>query len=294
MTFEIKNKFLEKFFNKYGDNENSDCIHEGLGFRYGPSLSTSHTFCYSAFDREGSHKDGLPFWFHPCNGGNKWNESITSREAYAFNAITHPDSPWQPWLDAMPEQFEGYDTPESRAALIARVGLIFGETAWDKLNKPAVGCFAVFHRVAYEHNGVRNSLEAFLQDERTKVLPLRWNVFAAHHIRSSGKKGNKPEEAWSNWHNSFNPLSLPTSAICYVKARYNPALRPSFNSEAGRVTFMGGNSDRLFIDPAIKGPPSFPAEDLDRYGNDFKEKAEFENAITINLWHWENKVAMYV
>jgi len=293
MTFEVKNKFLEKFFNKYGNNENNDCLHEGLGFRHGPDLTSSHTYCYSSFDNVGTVEHNLPFWFHPCGGGKKWNVSITDREVYAFNAITHPDSPWQPWLDAMPEQFEGYNTPEAKAALIARVGLIFGKTAWDTLNKPAVGCFAVFHRVAYEHDGVRNSLRLFLQDERTKALPLRWNVFAAHHIRSENKNGDSPTEAWSNWHNSFNPLSLPTSAHCYIKARYNPLLYRSF-AKGGTATFMSGNSDRLFIDPAIKGPPTLAAEDADRYDNDFNEKEAFEHAITTNRWYWENKVAPYV
>jgi hypothetical protein len=293
MTFEVKNKFLEKFFNEYGKNAKMDCIHEGLGFRYGPDLTATHTFCYSSFDGVGTGEHNLPFWFHPCSGASRWNKSITDREVYAFNAITHPDSPWQPWLDAMPEQFEGYDTPEAKAALIARVGLIFAETAWDTLSKPAVGCFAVFHRVAYEHMGVRNSLHAFLHDERTKALPLRWNVFAAHHIRSDDKAGRGPEQSWGNWHNSFNPAALPTSAPCYIKARYNPLVHASF-AKGGTATFMGGNSDRLFIDRDIKGPKNFAAEDHDMFDNDFNTKAAFENAVTINLWHWENKVAPYV
>jgi len=293
MTFEIKNQFLEKFFKKYGNNDKQDCIHDGLGFRYGADLHTSHTYCYSSFDGVGTSHENLPFWFHPCAGSSKWNESITDREFYAFNAITHPDSPWQPWLAAMPEQFEGYDTPEAKAALIARVGLIFGKTAWETLNKPAVGCFAVFHRVAYEHNGVRNSLHAFLKDERTKALPLRWNVFAASHIRSENKKGNSPTESWSNWHNNFNSLSLPTSANCYVKTKYDPCQFASF-ANGGTATFMQGMSDRLFIDKAIKGPPTFAAVDFDRYDNDFKEKETFEHAVTINLWYWENKVEPYV
>lgn len=292
MTFEIRNKFVENLFNRYGNGKN-DCLHEGLGFRHGPDLISSHTYCYSSFDAVGANEDNLPFWFHPCQGGSKWNESITDREFYAFHAITHPDSPWQPWLAAMPEQFEGYDTPEDKAALIARVGLAFGKTAWKTLNKPAVGCFAVFHRVAYEHQGVRNSLHAFMDDERTKALPLRWNVFAAHHIRSTSKKGEDPTETWSNWHNSFNSLSLPTSAVCYVKTKYNPCEGRSF-ATGGLATFMSGNSDRLFIDKTIKGPTEFPALDSDRYNNDFEEKETFQNAVSINLWYWENKVAPYV
>ena len=187
MTLEVRNKFIEKLL-KTSRKDIDDAIQPGLGFRYGPDLISTHQACYSSFDGVGRFFENIPFWFYPCNSGLNSNVSITDRAEYAFHAITHPESPWQPFLDAMPEQFEGYNTPEDKAELIARVGLVFGPTAWETLNKVEVGCFAVFHRVAYEHGGVRESLKRFLADERTAKLPLRWNVFAASHLRSYRKE----------------------------------------------------------------------------------------------------------
>lgn len=294
MTLEVKNKFIENLLKKSGKGID-DCHHEGLGFRYGSGLDTTHHACYSSFDGVGRHAGNIPFWFHPCAAGEQWNVSITDRAEYAFHAITHPESPWQPFLAAMPEQFEGYTTPEEQAELIARVGLVFGPTAWETLNKVEIGCFAVFHRVAYEHKGVRQSLKTFLKDEQTAALPLRWNVFAAHHLRSEGK--NKAyTECWGNWHNNFNPYSIPNSAICYIKTSYTPTPAKSFkNSATGTLTsFMSGNSDNLFVDPKVKGPIKWPAQDSDKYNDSFEEKPAFKDVVSTNLWYWKNKVAKYV
>lgn len=292
MTLEVRNNFIENLLKK-SRKDIKDAIQPGLGFRYGPNLISTHQACYSSFDGIGRSFEKIPFWFYPCNAGYDSNLSITDRAEYAFHAITHPESPWQPFLDAMPEQFEGYTTPEDKAELIARVGLVFGPTAWETLNKVEVGCFAVFHRVAYEHGGVRESLKRFLADERTAKLPLRWNVFAASHLRSHGREYT---EAWGNWHNNFNPAGIPNSAVCYIKTDYKPVAAKSFkNSASGAMdSFMGGASDNLFIVPSVKGPKVWQAEDADKYGNDFEEKAAFKDVVSTNLWYWENKVAPYV
>lgn len=291
---EIKNDFMEKLIKK-SRWDFDKCGSDGYGFRFGPALSFTHHACYSAFDQAGGNEANLPFWFYPSAITEERNQSITDREFYALNAITHPDSPWKPWLDAMPEQFEGYDTPEDKAALIARVGLIFGPTAWKTLNKAEVGCFAVFHRVAYEHDGVRNSLKLFLSDERTKDLPLRWNVFAASHIRSYGELGGA-EEAWGNWHNNFNAQGLPRSAPCYIKTTYTPNPQKSFVHGGNGIarSFMGGNSDAMFLVPDAKGPTDWGASEAQKYDNNFQEKEAFKTAVGINLWYWKNKVAPYV
>lgn len=290
MTLEVRNKFIEGLLKKAGGEKDNDYIHSGLGFRFGPALQSTHLACYSSFDSE-CKKANLPFWFHPTNADSPVDQSITDREEYAFWAITHPESPWQPWLDAMPEQFEGYDTPEDRAALIARVGLVYGPKAWETLTKIEMGCFAVFHRVAYEHNGVRASLKKFLGDKRTASLPLRWNVFAAHHIRSNR---HGIEEAWGNWHTNFNAAGIPNLAVCYVKTEYKPIPQKSCAFGGAATTFMGGNSDRLFHVPTIRGPDEFVAKEADRFGPDFEERAAFKDAVTTNLWYWNKKVKPYV
>lgn len=289
---EIRNEFLDKLIKK-SRWDFDKCGTDGYGFRFGPDLGFTHHACYSSFDQVGRVMDSLPFWFYPCAVNDKRNKSIEDREFYALNAIAHPDSPWKPWLDAMPEQFEGYDTPEDKAALIARVGLIFGPTAWKTLNKTEVGCFAVFHRVAYENEGVRNSLKLFLSDERTKDLPLRWNVFAASHIRTVG---GDPAEAWGNWHNNFNPSGLPRSAPCYIKTEYTPNPQKAFvhGGNGTERSFMSGNSDSLFLAPNVKGPAKWDATDAQKFDNNFQEKEPFQTSVGINLWYWENKVAPYV
>jgi len=289
---DVRNKFVEKLLNKFKKDSNDAPVGcAGLGFRTGFDLDSHGTGCYAGFDYA-CDKGMLPFWFLPGYIGHGHNKDLAEREFYTYHAVTHPDSPWQPWLDAMPEQLEGYDTPEDRAKLIAYMGIVYGETAFKTLSLPEMGCFAVFNRRAYEFNGARQSLRMFLEAPETKDLPLRWNVFAANHILSIG--GKLHTESWGGGHNNFSASVYPNTAVCYLKAGYTPDPKKSLASGKSPKTFMGGSSDKLFLGVTKKGPDSWQPREQDRYGNDFAEKNTFKNPVLLNKWYWDNKVKPYV
>jgi hypothetical protein len=195
--------------------------------------------CYATLDYIRPSRDTF-LWFHPC----RTKDNVDKHKVfYNLHAFFHPTSPWLPIVEAMDEEmFQGYNTIEEKAQLVADIGWVFGPKLLSQFSKVTLGSFSVFTRRSFEFPDVRNAFVTFMNDERTKDLPVAWNVFCSHHVWD---EHGTIKAQWENWHDNFNVRKYPKTIPAYLSTRVQRDTVGSWeNNPAG--SFMSGNSDRLF------------------------------------------------
>lgn len=255
--------------------------------------------CYYALDQVYPTSDHAYVWTPPCLTKNVYNQDNNLIDFYNEIVYFDPTSPWAPIILAMEEEmFEGYRTLNEKVELVNKIGFVVGPKLFKQFSKVALCSFFVFWRRAFEFNGVRQSLENFLESPYTKNYPLLWNVFAAHHIFS--KPGGKLTEVrWENWHNNFDTRKYPSTPISFITKFVCPVddWKHSWANNS-KTSFMSGNSDRLFpnllTDKEKEGlPKKFddpPTEDHSGY----ESKKLITSAIEYNQKVYEDNVRSFI
>jgi hypothetical protein len=248
--------------------------------------------CYYSLDHVKPNDDTW-VWTPPCKTKDPHNNDIGLVSWYNRHAYFDPKSPWSPIIDAMAkEMFEGYPTTDERLELVNEIGFVVGPKVMKQFTKVTLCSFLTFWRRAFEFNGVRYAFKAFLEDPKTKYLPLQWNVFAAHHILAN-KSGQMSEERWENWHNNFNPKKYPKTAVAFLTKQVSHAPEGFSWFDKFEGTFMSGKSDALFGTVAVKGPTKFETPALwDHSG--YNPKRLIENVSDYNLEVFNKNVQPYI
>lgn len=270
--------------------------------------------CYGELDgKTNVFKDAF-VWFPPNkstldyrHNNPKTKGVLEARQRYSEVAFFRDDSPWRNVIAEFgKEMFEGYDTVEDKAKLVAQWGWFVGPNAFNTLSKVHLGAFAVFTRRQNTYMGVRRSLEYFLDNKLTRDLPVQWNIFAAHHIFTQPDGLNLREQSWNNGHNPFYPNMYPLTAAGFVTQTVDIG-KPSGSWVAtkGVGSWQRHNSDRVFPELLMKQPKyqkiKYKAvKDRDEFSQFLADDdvlnnlSYYKDTAKLNLWYWENRVAPYI
>lgn len=233
---------------------------------------------------------------------------LDARRHYSLYNFFHTDSPWSEVVGScFPEMFEGYDTPEERADLVAKIGWVVGPTAFATLTKTQLGAFMVYSRRQNEFVCVRETFKHVLEHERTRDLPLAWNMFFAHHHMMSPKTGKLNTSVTSYSHNCFYPDVYPLTALAFVTQKVIPVGEKettTWRATGGRGTWQQHNCDRMWQeilhqDPKYAKVRYEPTPDYKPMNNSWfrmnPNSPKFNNDIIHqNVSLFEEKVARFV
>lgn len=185
---------------------------------------------------------------------------IEARKLYSLYNFFHPDSPWSEVISTcFPEMFEGYDTPEDRAELVAKFGWFVGPTAFKNLTKTQLGAFMVYTRRQNEFLYVRETFAHLLEHKDTKDMPLAWLMFFAHHhmMNPSSKVLYQSHTSYS--HNCFYPDMFPLTALAFTTQKVIPVgegHKSTWRAVGGRGSWQSHNCDMMWTE-MLKADPRY-------------------------------------
>lgn len=204
---------------------------------------------------------------------------------YAKQVYFHPESPWKDVIGFLHEMFEGYETDDEKAELIARYGFIVTLKARQSMPMSHWGAFLIFWRKAHEMPLIRETFKYMMETNPHSDRPYRWNlIMSTFTTRSSdGRVAHNPD--WSGGHHMLQPSTHHLGILGFMKNEL---------MDLEGHNYWEGYLNGLWSKD-IKGPGAWSmpqAKYLDPSGWDILPKWRvFDTLID---WYWNERVAKYV
>lgn len=295
MTKQFKNDFLEKslglvYKTQGWTGEQSMCSTYGYFAASSGGKASGHGGCYAGWQYSAREEEWTVFPACTKTGMSPRGQldKLPQRIEYVHNVFFNPESLWFPIVEQFKDMFDGYETDDQKAELVARYGFVVGPQAGANLTMEKIGALMVFHRVQYEFTGTRETF--FTLNKDLPDYPLNWRIAAASHIRSGEAGAACIPCGEYGGHHVFNHHMYPSTFVCVIKNKIKADIGKGMTKGYGPHTWMDGNADRLFIDAKIKGCPSYePFEPrmyagLDQWGDPKYSKAFSPTEIALNSW----------
>jgi hypothetical protein len=205
---------------------------------------------------------------------------------YAKQVYFHPESPWKDFLPHLHEMFEGYETDDEKAELIARYGFILTPKAFAQLPMSHWGAFLIFWRKAHEVARVRETYKYLTGTKPHSDRPYRWNLIISTFMAMKDDGSILYNPDWSGGHHMLQPSTHHKGILGFMKNELRDIKGyPSWE----------GHLNGLWVTADTKGPTvwNMPQHQyLDSTGWHVLAKwTRFDDLVN---WYWDNRVAKYV